>query len=386
MRLTIVLVDGFAPGRERGRHLPILRSRSRVGRRQPMVVPPLPASAKANKQHTHDPLHSAIALNSKPNCLLKTSDDARASCQRSTSMAQVVLLAPASGSPTAQAAASASGRRPALCVVNTHLFGHPDATHVRLFQTATFMRHIERISGRYAGSPASADSPLAVVVCGDFNSQPEEGVRDLMTKGYIASHHNDWQRAARFRLIESRAEREANWFASARSDGGLPTSSAAGRHQSAQGRQGTEKGGPDAREDYVAGGRGGGGVGRGSRADDEGESTPEPIGETGTDAGAASAGLGVGAQEWAADLALELSQGIRLEQGCRDLPFTFCTATCSQVVDYIYFSPSRLRCDPDLSPFPSLSRESVTADTAIPSVSFPSDHIALVQDLVWTLQ
>lgn len=304
-------------------------------------------------------------------------------------MAQVVLLAPASGSPTAQAAASlssASGRRPALCVVNTHLFGHPDATHVRLFQTATFMRHVERISKRYAGPTASTDSPLAVVVCGDFNSQPEEGVRDLLTKGYITSHHNDWQRAARFQLIESRAEREANWFTSARNDGGSPASSAAGRHQNAQCRQGAENSVPATRQDNDGGGGGGRVVGRGSRADDGGESTPEPDGEAGTEAGAAGAGPGIGAQEGAADLALELSQGIRLEQGCPDLPFTFCTATCSQVVDYIYFSPSHLRCDPDLSPFPLLSRESVTADTAIPSVSFPSDHIALVQDLVWTLR
>ena len=88
-------------------------------------------------------------------------------------------------------------------------------------------------------------------------------------------------------------------------------------------------------------------------------------------------------QEGGADLAIPLSQGMSLAQACAELPFTFFTAHSKQVVDYIYYSPWNLSPDPHLSPFPAISEESVAAHTAIPSEVFPSDHIALVQDLVW---
>ena len=296
-------------------------------------------------------------------------DNATGSPQRSTTMAQVLLLAPVSTRSTGE------GPRPTLCVVNTHLFGHPDATHVRLFQALSFMRHVERISGRFAASSASSDSALAVVVCGDFNSQPEEGVRDLLTGGHVSADHSDWQRAARFRLIESRAEREANWFKSASDDGRQGAKSIGNAGNESTEREVDSKGGATNADGETKGAQGGA-----SAVNDADDADVEAV------AGSEGLGLGFDAQEGAADLALDLSQGIRLEQGCRELPFTFCTATCAQVVDYIYFSPSHLKCDTDLSPFPAHSMESVTKNTAIPSVCFPSDHIALVQDLVWTLK
>jgi len=54
-----------------------------------------------------------------------------------------------------------------------------------------------------------------------------------------------------------------------------------------------------------------------------------------------------------------------------------------QVVDYIYYSPSMLQPDAELTPFPPHATESVKANTAIPSVCYPSDHVALVQDFLW---
>jgi len=82
-------------------------------------------------------------------------------------MAQLLLLV-----PSAQGSGGGAARAP-LCVVNTHLFGHPDATHVRLFQAATLMRHVERVAERYGVNPDNNSYNLAVVVCGDFNSQPQ---------------------------------------------------------------------------------------------------------------------------------------------------------------------------------------------------------------------
>jgi hypothetical protein len=157
-----------------------------------------------------------------------------------------------------------------------------------------------------------------VVVCGDFNSQPEEGVRELLVKGAVYRDHSDWLRAARFRLIESRAEREANWFKQ-----------------------------PNSGE-----GKGGGGEGGQEDADTEAE------------------GILFGAEEGGADLACDVLVNVRLEQACEDVSVTFCTATNSQVVDYIYYTPTTLMPDPTLSPFPPHTMESLTANTAIPSGLF----------------
>ena len=127
-------------------------------------------------------------------------------------MAQMLLLTPAGAAAGRDTRAGEAS--PVVCVVNTHLFGHPDATHVRLFQAACVMRRLEALAARIR-APARADGApaLAVVLCGDLNSQPEEAVRDLLVTGSVSSEHADWQRAAQFRLIASRAEREANWFA-----------------------------------------------------------------------------------------------------------------------------------------------------------------------------
>ena len=278
-------------------------------------------------------------------------------------MAQLLLLV-----PSAQGSGGGAARAP-LCVVNTHLFGHPDATHVRLFQAATLMRHVERVAERYGVNQDNHSYNLAVVVCGDFNSQPQvltqstcftgtkvntdaqgtqEGVRDLLTKGCVPFDHNDWVRAAKFRLIESRAEREANWFKQ-----------------------------PALREEGGSDGKGGDVLGVEYRVGKEEER------QEGLDKELEEERLVFEAQECAADIGMELRQTLRLEQGCSEVPYTYCIESCTQVVDYIYFSPGHLRPDPELSPFPIHRNEDVTANTAIPSKCYPSDHVPLVMDLLW---
>jgi hypothetical protein len=220
--------------------------------------------------------------------------------ERSTTMAQVLLLAPTAAAAAGAAAATggaegaargaaggaAGASRPVLCVVNTHLFGHPDATHVRLFQSATFMRHVERVAARHAA--AAAGSGFAVVVCGDFNSQPEEGVGLLLRRGLVSADHADWQRATRFRLIESRAEREAHWFKRA------PGGAEAG----ADGGDGLMRRGDVERED---GREGREGVGEGAAEEAEVE------------------GFGFEAQEGATDLAFDLRQGVCMSAQASEL-------------------------------------------------------------------
>jgi len=108
--------------------------------------------------------------------------------------------------------------------------------------------------------------------------------------GLVSQDHNDWHRAATFRLIESRAEREANWFAK-------------DSPKIAQNPQNLQK----------------------SDADEAGEKEEEEGGEGVEDF------LGFVAQEGGGGVAIELRQDLKLEQACSQLPFTFCTATCSQV-------------------------------------------------------
>ena len=108
-----------------------------------------------------------------------------------------------------------------LCVVNTHLFWDPAYADVKLWQTHALVTEIERLvagaaaevaaaatasGGRAAGisgaalstdaaasttagasaAAAAAAGPLAVVICGDFNSEPGSAVHRLMVGNWEA--------------------------------------------------------------------------------------------------------------------------------------------------------------------------------------------------------
>jgi len=77
----------------------------------------------------------------------------------------------------------------ALCVGNTHLFFHPGAMHVRVLQAHEFVRQ----ANEYAGE----DTPL--VLCGDFNGEPEDGVIRYLRHGEIDASDEDWVRGSLFR-------------------------------------------------------------------------------------------------------------------------------------------------------------------------------------------
>ncbi|KAK7113661.1 hypothetical protein V1264_012910 [Littorina saxatilis] len=75
-----------------------------------------------------------------------------------------------------------------LCLANTHLYFHPAASHVRLLQGATSVRHIEAVCRPYIQQGKS----IAVVFCGDFNSSPSQGIVQLMTKKNVPQDYGDW--------------------------------------------------------------------------------------------------------------------------------------------------------------------------------------------------
>lgn len=65
---------------------------------------------------------------------------------------------------------------------------------------------------------------------------------------------------------------------------------------------------------------------------------------------------------------------------CGTPQFTNFTVGFQDCLDYIYCEKNKLEVR-QVVPLPSL--EELTANTAIPSILFPSDHIALITDLKW---
>jgi mRNA deadenylase 3'-5' endonuclease subunit Ccr4 len=215
--------------------------------------------------------------------------------ERSTTVAQAMLL---------ESVGEGAPRR--LWLLNTHLFGHPDATHVRLVQVCSLMRKAARLAAKKTvGGPAPG-----LVLCGDFNSLPDEGVRELLEKGAVGKEHPDWRRGTRFKPIDNRKDREQAWF-------------------------------------------------------DTLEAAAQSF------------------DDLAAEVCGDIAVPAALVQACRETSITFCTDQTQQVVDYIYFSAEALAEDAGAGAFPDFDAAALTAEGGLPSRSFPSDHVALVQDLVW---
>jgi mRNA deadenylase 3'-5' endonuclease subunit Ccr4 len=66
-------------------------------------------------------------------------------------------------------------------VVNTHLFSNHLRPEIKLWQTYTLLREIEDFV---------LNQELALVICGDFNSEPESAVYDYMSSGSCNEDYN----------------------------------------------------------------------------------------------------------------------------------------------------------------------------------------------------
>ena len=115
----------------------------------------------------------------------------------------------------------ASGRplkdRKSLCVMNTHLYFHPDAPHIRTVHAAMLMEEAEAMCASYMQSTgsdnnnASADddadyvSHPAMLFAGDLNSSPCTGVIEYLTNGELSEYHHEWKRSLEFYWYNSKA-------------------------------------------------------------------------------------------------------------------------------------------------------------------------------------
>lgn len=77
---------------------------------------------------------------------------------------------------------------------------------------------------------------------------------------------------------------------------------------------------------------------------------------------------------------LELKQEFKLASACGTPKYTNYTVGFADCLDYIYYQKDHFEVS-QIVPLPT--HEEVIANTALPSVVFPSDHIALVSDLKW---
>ncbi|XP_005090525.1 2',5'-phosphodiesterase 12 [Aplysia californica] len=161
-----------------------------------------------------------------------------------------------------------------LCVANTHLYFHPRACNVRLIQGATALRYLQSVCQTYE----QEGSQVALVFCGDFNSDPLVGVYQLYTAGWVPADYQDWDSA-----------------------------------------------GP---EEKITG--------------------------------------------------LELRQPMNIESACGTPKYTNFTPMFNECLDYVYIDADKLKVE---SVVPMPDHADVVANAGLPSVVFPSDHIALICDL-----
>lgn len=78
---------------------------------------------------------------------------------------------------------------------------------------------------------------------------------------------------------------------------------------------------------------------------------------------------------------MELRHDMDLISACGYVDYTNYTPNFHGMLDYIFVDATKLKVK-QVIPMPT--HEEVTLHSGIPSVVFPSDHIAQICDLVWT--
>lgn len=92
-------------------------------------------------------------------------------------MAQVVVLEALARPPQQQPRSRTANR---ICIVNTHLYSNHTRPAIKLWQTITLLKEIE---------PFILSQDMALVMCGDFNSEPESAVYQYLSHGAVDDEH-----------------------------------------------------------------------------------------------------------------------------------------------------------------------------------------------------
>ena len=79
-----------------------------------------------------------------------------------------------------------------LLVANTHLYYHPRGDHVRLAQSVVLVNFLRTKLEKYSALLGDAGK-LAMVLCGDFNSCPCIAAYHYLVDGFVSREHRDWK-------------------------------------------------------------------------------------------------------------------------------------------------------------------------------------------------
>ncbi|KAG0183921.1 Glucose-repressible alcohol dehydrogenase transcriptional effector [Apophysomyces sp. BC1034] len=77
-------------------------------------------------------------------------------------------------------------RRTPVVVANSHIHWDPTCADVKLIQVSLLTHEITSFMQRHG-----VEDTAAVILCGDFNSEPESSVYELLSRGQIAKSHPD---------------------------------------------------------------------------------------------------------------------------------------------------------------------------------------------------
>lgn len=260
---------------------------------------------------------------------------------------------------------------PLFIVANTHLFYHPGAPYARLLQTDTIVRAARRLS-RAAAAHVQAhgsarglqhsvtagseeeeggmqDMAIPLLFCGDLNSTPETAVVEYLERGFVAEGHAVWASLDRFRWGKRQGGGEEGDGEEERDGEG------AGAGKDEEGGQGERSEDEDKRAHWREG------------LSDAELSAPPPLPPPCPQVSHALPPT-------------LLSPAGPLTSAAGYPAFTNYTAGFKDLLDYVYV-PQRVLVAA-VAPFPD--EDVLRAHTALPSPLFPSDHLAVVVDLVIT--
>ena len=210
-----------------------------------------------------------------------------------------------------------------LLVATTHLYYHPKGDHVRLVQVAIVLNFLRTKLDNFHHSVGS-HAKVATILCGDFNSCQCIAAYDYMVKGHVSRHHRDWMV---YKLSE------------------VPHCNCDSKQPLMQEASSSSDESEEEQESVLP-----------ERLHERRPSTVDNF------------------------KGLDLKHSFHFQNVYGSSHYTNFTEGYSGVLDYIFIDLDHLSVS-RVVPFPS--HEEVTEFVALPSVYFPSDHLALISDLRW---
>lgn len=291
--------------------------------------------------------------------MLAASPELALALQKVTTVAQATLLAPVDP-------ASGDG---CLCVVNTHLFFHPYAPHIRTMHTAAILSEAGAFLEQCRSSPdvaqamaaAGGGRPPALLFCGDLNSDLNDGIPgvvELLRSGRLPHDYWDWVQGAAFKWGMGEEDGEAMAQATAQLEAAKGSGGGGGAAAAVPGA-GAGAPGPGAAEPAAAAAQHAASllVPDGHAFESPADAPRHVIAVTGVDI--------------AAPFKLRSADDLAT-------PYTNYTSGYKALLDYVWYDEAALSSVAQL-PVPSEQQ----LGGFIPSRAFPSDHLAVVYDLEW---